>query len=78
MLKSFLELELKGAAELVIIPLAASLIVYIDHIYRKSISISPKFLGVKFAATHNINVSICTTLNAVQVAFSSIQVNSYK
>lgn len=56
MLKSFLELELKGAAELVIIPLA----------------------GVKFAATHNINVSICTTLNAVQVAFSSIQVNSYK
>lgn len=75
MLKSFLELELKGAAELVIIPLAASLIV--NHIYRKSISISPKFLGVKFAATHNINVSICTTLNAVQMAFSSIQVHSF-
>lgn len=75
MLKSFLELELKGAAELVIIPLAASLIV--NHKYRKSISISPKFLGVKFAATHNINVSICTTLNAVQMAFSSIQVNSF-
>lgn len=72
MLKSFLELELKGAAELVIIPLAASLIVYIDHIYRKSISISPKFLGVKFAATHNINISMHYT----ECSASGFQFNS--